>query len=67
MMGLQEDPFHVRICEWYGTGFLILGKLNVPSWQPPAKASWFYVEMHSIPPLNDQGYKIFKEIVFNPI
>jgi hypothetical protein len=23
--------------------------------------------MHSIPPLNDQGYKIFKEIVFNPI
>ena len=27
----------------------------------------FYVEMHSIPPLNDQGYKIFKEIVFNPI
>ena len=27
----------------------------------------FYVEMHSIAPLNDQGYKIFKEIVFNPL
>jgi len=27
----------------------------------------FYVEMHSIASLNDQGYKIFKEIVFNPL
>lgn len=27
----------------------------------------FYVEMHSIPKLHDQGFKIFKEVVFNPI
>lgn len=27
----------------------------------------FYVEMHSIAKLSDQGFKIFKEVVFNPI
>jgi cullin 1 len=27
----------------------------------------YYVEMHSIASLQDQGYKIFKEIAFNPL
>ena len=27
----------------------------------------FYVEMHSIPKLHDQGFKIFKEVIFNPL
>lgn len=27
----------------------------------------FYVEMHSLANLTDQGYKIFKEVVFNPL